>query len=231
MPLIVRVDVDRAYGISTLRHRIISKIGSDFYFPVIERLGYLRDLKAILRLLSEYQVRAHVFFRRSTLPTDSVLHVLEDGHHIAGLHLENSLSFETFREELLHLESHLGFHITEFSKHGSGRRRYGLHHFIPYEPEKYLDWGRAVGMRLFFGNLEDPTMPAYVYQTTLRVFPAMYWLEPEYRNTRLYTSTWLLCEIEKRDVTLAIHPDDIIASDELMKELCYILQRVRQITT
>ena len=36
--------------------------------------------------------------------------------------------------------------------------RYGRHHFAPYEPERYLPWAKQAGMKVFFGNLEDPRL-------------------------------------------------------------------------
>ena len=111
-------------------------------------LGWLNDARA----------RAYVFFRRCTLPSQSVLDLLKSGGHEVGLHLENSRSFDTFRQEVGLLETYFGRKMLAISKHGSGNGKYGFHHYAPYEPAKYIEWAERASMQLFLGNLEDPTL-------------------------------------------------------------------------
>ncbi len=62
------------------------------------------------------------------------------GGHEIGLHLENSRSLDTFREEIRIVEEHCEKKVRAVSKHGSGGAKFGFHHYAPYEPEKYIDW-------------------------------------------------------------------------------------------
>ena len=112
----------------------------------------------MLTWLNEEHARAYVFFRRCTLPSRSVLELIEAGGHEIGLHLENSRSYATFQKEVHILEQHVGRKIRAVSKHGSGAAKFGFHHHAPYEPEKLVRWANEASMRVFLGNLQDPTI-------------------------------------------------------------------------
>jgi len=141
MSIILRMDIDHPYGKKSLFRHILSRISSDFYFPRIEALEYLNELKALLTLLNQHNVRSYIFFRQCSHPSPSVLERIDEGQHIIGLHLENSRSFGTFKNELNRFVKKLNRKIDVFSKHGSGKYKYGFRHYAPYEPEKYIDWG------------------------------------------------------------------------------------------
>jgi hypothetical protein len=225
MALIVRIDVDRPYGKQGVVRHIASRISSDHYLPRMEGLRYLDELKTIVRLLNANGKFAHVFFRKCTYPTPAVCELMEAGGHRFGLHLENSRSAETFREELGSLERALGRRVVEFSKHGSGRLHLGRHHYAPYEPERYIPWAAEAGMRVFFGNLEDPELRS-VQEGELLVYPSAFWLEPFWRDTKRFPIEWLLREAEERDVVLLLHPDNVTSSAEIMREFLMAIERL-----
>jgi len=223
MSLIIRVDVDRPFGKKSILHRAASRVASELYFPRLPGLDYLGDLQGILSLLDEKQVPSYVFFRRCTWPSSAVIRSMEADNHVFGLHLENSRSQKTFGAELRSLEQHIGRKISAFSKHGSGRHHYGLYHYAPYEPEKLRVWGRELGMKAFFGNLEDPTIKPYVFADKLQVFPSAFWLEPHWRDTKRFTIEWLCEESGSRDIVMLLHPDNVTGDKQLMKELLFAL--------
>ena len=225
MALIVRIDVDRPYGREGLVRHVASRIGSDYFLPQMPWLGYLDELKAILRILNANGKPAHVFFRQCTCPTPEVSELMEAGGHRFGLHLENSRSAETFWEELESLERRLGRRVVEFSKHGSGRLRLGRHHFAPYEPERYQTWAREAGMKVFFGNLEDPRL-APVQDGALLWFPSAFWLEPHWRDTRKFPIEWLLREAQVRDVVMLLHPDNVTSDSAIMREFMMAVEKL-----
>jgi hypothetical protein len=218
MALVVRIDVDRPYGRQPVLRHALSRIGSDLYFPRIERLGYLRELRAILDALAGTAARAHVFFRRCTLPSDAALAAIRDGRHVIGLHLEDSRSFESFAAERAVLERHAGTPVRAVSKHGSGRARYGRRHYAPYEPDRYADWARRSGMNLFLGNGEDPTTPSTT-DAALTIFPAAFWLEPAWRDTARFPVGWLLEHAATIDTVLLLHPENVLAVPALRQQL------------
>jgi hypothetical protein len=111
----------------------------------------------------------------------------------------------------------LGRKVQEFSKHGSGRLHLGRYHYAPYEPERYIPWARRAGMRVFFGNLEDPEIQP-VEEDELLYFPSAFWLEPFWRDTTKFPIEWLLREAQERDVVMLMHPDNVTSSAEIMKE-------------
>jgi hypothetical protein len=224
MALIVRIDVDRPYGRSPAWRHILSRLSSDLYFPKIEQLGYLEELRTMLGMLNRHAARAYVFFRRCTLPSPPVLQLLAEGRHEVGLHLEDSRSFESFREEVRLLEAHLGARVSAVSKHGSGGARYGLHHHAPYEPERYVEWLGRAGMKVFLGNLEDPAMPSSRTGAGVQVFPAAFWLEPAWRDVRRFTVDWLLSRARSTDVVLLVHPENVLAEPALVRDFDRLLQ-------
>lgn len=217
MALIVRIDVDRPYGKQGVVRHVASRLASDYYLPRLPGLRYLAELETILRLLNEHNRQAWVFFRKCTYPTPAVRALMDSGGHQYGLHLENSRSAETFREELATLQRELDRPIAAFSKHGSGRLHLGRHHYAPYEPDRYLPWAAQSGIKFFFGNQEDPRI-APVRINGLLYFPAAFWLEPYWRDTAQFPIQWLLDEAARRDVVLLLHPDNVTSSPEIMQE-------------
>jgi hypothetical protein len=225
MAIIIRIDVDRPYGRDPAVRHVASRISSDFFLPHVKWLGYLSELKTVLQWLNSYGSRACVFFRRCTLPTDDVMSILAAGGHHIGLHLENSRSYSTFSAELDRLERHTGKKVSSLSKHGSGGRRYGRHHYAPYEPDRYLQWATRRGMRLFLGNLEDPRLaPDTVGQ--LEIFPSAFWLEPAWRDTVAFPVEWLLEHGQHRDIVLLIHPENVLASHDLSTAFRTLIARL-----
>ncbi len=223
MALIIRIDVDRPYGKRPILRHLLSRLSSDFYFPKIEILGYLKELRIILQMLNERKARAYLFFRRCTLPSEAVLKLITQGNHKIGLHLENSRSFNSFVIEKKMLERHTGKSILAVSKHGSGGAKYGLYHYAPYEPDKYMEWARQSRMKLFLGNLEDPSIKSSVDEAGFHVFPSAFWLEPAWRDTKKFTVDWLLAEAKSSDIVLLIHPENVLADPTLIEKFKRLL--------
>jgi len=226
MALIVRIDVDRPYGREPFLRHVLSRLGSDIYFPRIERLGYLRELEVILKLLNGLGARAYIFFRRCTLPSESTLELIASGRHEVGLHLENSRSFESFINEKSILERYVGRTVLALTKHGSGGERYGRHHYAPYEPDNYMLWARQSGMSLFLGNLEDPSIAPLEEAAAFRAFPSAFWLEPAWRDTRRFTIDWLLTQASVLDTVLLLHPENVLADPALLADFERLLSSV-----
>jgi hypothetical protein len=222
MALIVRIDVDRPYGKSPFLRHVCSRVASDIYFPKVDALGYLQELAVILHMLNAAKAPAHIFFRRCTLPSRSILELIDAGGHDIGLHLENSRSFATFSDEKAMLERYVGRSVVAVSKHGSGKHKYGFHHYAPYEPDKYIDWVRKSGMTVFLGNLEDPTLPPAAY-ADLKVYPSAFWLEPSWRNVGKFPVDWLLGQARTSDIVLLFHPDNVLADPSLTYDLKRLL--------
>ena len=225
MAIIIRIDVDRPYGRQPLPRHLLSRLSSDWYFPKMEAFGYLTELKTILRLLNDRGAPAYVFFRQCTHPSDEVMRLLDEGKHEIGLHLENSRSYSSFENERSLLSRRVGREIRSFSKHGSGGSKYGYNHYPPYEPEKYLEWGRKAQMRVFLGNLEDPSIGPLPEAGGLLAYPSAFWLEPHWRKTELFTVGWLLSEARTADIVLLIHPENVLASRELLAQFEEIVTR------
>jgi hypothetical protein len=226
MAIIIRIDVDRPYGRRPILRHLLSRCSSELYFPQTEALGYLRELKEMLRMLRELEARAYAFFRRCTLPSDSIIELMEQGRHEIGLHLENSRSFETFQNERLVLERHIGKKVLSFSKHGSGSAKYGYHHYTPYEPERYIEWAKQSQMKVFLGNLEDPTLRPDSVDGGLFWYPAAFWLEPSWRDTERFSVDWLLAQAWESDIVLLVHPENVLADPTLVREFQRIISQL-----
>lgn len=225
MALIVRIDVDRPYGKQGLVRHVASRVASDYFLPRLKSLRYLEELKMILGILNANGRSAYVFFRKCSYPCDGVRELMTAGNHAYGLHLENSRNEQTFNEELQSLEQELGFTVTAFSKHGSGRYRYGLHHFAPYEPERYLPWAKQAGLKIFFGNLEDPRLQP-VEDGELLFYPSAFWLEPQWRDQQRFSLDWLLREAVERDIVMLLHADNVASDPEIMREFRIAVEKL-----
>ena len=218
MAIIVRLDIDRAYGRQPFARHCLSRLASDLYFPKISQFGYLKELETMLEMLGRAGARSYVFFRRCTLPSRRVMDLMKEGRHVFGLHLENSRSAETFREEVASLEKFTGQRIRAVSKHGSGGAKYGFHHYAPYEPERYVAWAGEQDMELFLGNLEDPTLDPYRTDGGLQVFPSAFWLEPHWRDMSRYSVDWLMENGKTKDIVLLVHPENVLADPVLLEQ-------------
>jgi hypothetical protein len=140
------------------------------------------------------------------------------GGHKIGLHLENSRSFESFAKEKVILERHIGKPVVAVSKHGSGKAKYGFHHYAPYDPDNYIRWAQQSGMKLFLGNLQDASIRPSESETGFRVFPSAFWLEPAWRDTGRFTIDWLRSEALLFDIILLIHPENVLAEESLCED-------------
>lgn len=224
MALVVRLDVDRPFGKRDLAHRLASRVASEAGLCLRRLPQYLEDLNNILILLGRRKWRSYVFFRKCTMPSQRSLRLIDEGGHVIGLHLEDSRFFDRYVEELEYLEMRVGRKVEVFSKHGSGKHKYGLHHYPQYEPEKYLNWGQRSGMKAFFGNMQDPTLIPSKHGDSLLFFPAAFWLEHSWRDTQRFSIQWLVNESRSRDIALLMHPDNIMGDPVLTREFNRILE-------
>jgi hypothetical protein len=223
MAVILRIDVDSPYGKKNLFNHLLSRVSSDFNLPPIYFSSYLKYLNTFIKYLNNRSIQGNFFFRKCTLPAKEVLKLLHEGKHVIGLHLENSRSLDTFKSEVEIIENSINKKVEVFSKHGSGKHKYGYNHYPNYEPEKYLKWGSQLGMKVFYGNLEDPAILSLYMNEGLLFFPAAFWLEHHWRNTALYNVNWLIRESKTRDIVLLIHVENIILNKVFFNELEIII--------
>lgn len=228
MALIVRIDVDRPYGKQGLARHVASRVASDYFLLRMEWLRYLDELKTILGILNANGRSAYVFFRKCSYPSQQVRELMAAGNHVYGLHLENSRTLDTLREELQSLEHELGFPVSAFSKHGSGRSKLGRHHDALYEPERYLPWAKQAGLKFFFGNLEDPRLRP-VEDGDLLFYPSAFWLEPAWRDKQKFPLDWLLREARERDIVMLLHADNVTSDPEIMREFRTAVEKLESV--
>jgi hypothetical protein len=77
-------------------------------------------------------------------------------------------------------------------------------------------------MKVFLGNLEDPTIPPS-RETDLAVYPSAFWLEPPWRDTHRFTIEWLRSQATACDIVLLMHPDNVLADPSLTEDLRNLL--------
>jgi hypothetical protein len=121
------------------------------------------------------------------------------------------------------LELHVKKEIIAMSKHGSGGAKYGLFHYAPYEPDRYLEWAQSASMQLFLGNLEDPGLESMRVGNSLTFFPSAFWLEPHWRDTAKFPVEWLLDRARYQDVVLLVHPENVLADSRLTADFKRII--------
>ena len=78
-------------------------------------------------------------------------------------------------------------------------------------------------MKLFLGNLEDPSIPPSEGGAGIRVYPSAFWLEPPWRDTRKFTIEWLRAKASVSDIVLLMHPDNVLADPSLVEDLKSLL--------
>jgi|ERR1039457_4226028 hypothetical protein len=227
MSVILRIDVDSSYGKKNLLNHLFSRLTSDFDLPPIMRLKYLEYLSNFIKYLNDKSIQGIFFFRKCTLPTKELLKDIQAGGHVVGLHLENSRSFETFKNEVEIIENSINSKVEVFSKHGSGIYKYGYYHYPSYEPEKYLKWGLNLGLKTFFGNLEDSTISSYYTDEGLLFFPSAFWLEHHWRDINSFDINWLIRESKIRDIVVLIHVENILNNKLYSDELDLIIQNTQ----
>ncbi|MBI5055596.1 MAG: hypothetical protein HZB61_03135 [Nitrospirae bacterium] len=223
MSLILRIDVDKSYGRATFMQKVVSKISECYWFPAITSLGYLHDLKKFLLFLSEEKISAHIYFRKSTLPPREWLNNGLLKPHKLGLHAEDTRSFETFKKELEEVQSHFDtWKLSSFTKHGSGKWKSGRSHYPPYEPYKYLRWGKALGISFLFGNHEDISESHKLYGR-YKFYPGAFWID------RPATDIKRVIDIAgKTNLVVLIHPADFLAVKQVEEGMRQLVTAARQ---
>ena len=203
MSLILRVDLDKPYGVSNLFFRVISKLRENLYFPKVHALGYLNDLEEFLDVLDSNDILAYIYLRNCTIPDDNLYVKLSK--HKVGLHAENTQTLESFRKEIGFFKSKMkGYHVESFSKHGSGKVKLGKHHYPDYEPQKYRKWMKELDVEFLFGN--------GIYSkngknnNTKEYLENIYWLK--YDATNQPTLPEIVKIAKREDVVILIHPEN-----------------------
>jgi hypothetical protein len=217
MGIVVRVDVDKPYGRKTIFGKVFSKLKEDYWFPTITSLGYLKATAEFIQYCNDNNVRAHFYFRHSTLPSKKIRQLLISGNHEVGFHAENTRSFETFQEEYQRFSSKLpNLQITSFSKHGSGDIKIGRHHYYPYEPSLYKDWAAKMNIGFSYGNeicdSEDD------FNHVIDFYPKMFWIHQDYRGTAFNTLEEVVSLAKELTVPVIIHPSNFIAEPFVRSE-------------
>jgi len=235
MPLILRVDVDKSYGRSNLLQKIASKIAENYWLPSIPSIGYLHDLKKLLLYLNQESIKAHIYFRKCTLPPRRWFHDgLLEGHKY-GLHAEDTRSFQTFKKELEEVQAYFNSEIlSSFTKHGSGKWKSGRNHYPPYEPEKYLEWSDILGIPFLFGNKEDINEACQPFGQYF-YYPGAFWIDRPYTDYSQSSLQSVIDNARNRNIVVLMHCADFVGDakvEEGMKQLVSIAktQKVQWIT-
>ena len=222
MALILRLDVDKPYGHHTLIRRVASKIVENSIIPP-PQIGYLSHLTTTLEILDQYQIKAILYFRRCSVPTPSSLEAIRKSGHQIGWHAENTMSIESLRDELEFAKTKLG-NLHSFSKHGSGEKKLGYHHYFPYEPEKYIHWSKTLGVKFPFGNGVAKKKPDQMND----FFPDMFWIEKNYRSDEYNSIQKLVEDSKQSDIVVISHPENIVTSKQCRDDLVSICKLARQ---
>jgi len=226
MALILRVDVDKPYGNSSLFKRILSKFSEDyitFYNPC---LGYLSHLEKLLQFCNENKINGYFYFRLCTFPSAKITELIQSGGHKAGLHTENTRSSESFENELHAIRKRSDLSINTFTKHGSGELKLGKYHYAPYEPEKYSEWAENSGCGFHFGNMIATS--ASDFDCKNNFYSHMFWIDREYRKVTLKSVEEVIQIAKTRHVPVLIHPCEFNSSENAKNDLVKLVEYARQ---
>lgn len=233
MSLIIRIDVDRAYGAKNILFKTLSYLSSSLpYFPKIPFFGYLNDLKVFLKYLNKNNVSAKIFFRMCSLPDKKTLKLIKKRNHEICWHAENTKDFYSFKKEFdIIKNSFKDYKIKTFSKHGSGHlhrtklKKFGYFHDPIYDLERFLEFGSKIGLKEFYGNQEIPSLDYKKYKH-LRYVKGCFWINPEYRNLEKYDINWILENSKKHDIVLLIHPSNWISNKKISQDFKKIIDNL-----
>ena len=81
-------------------------------------------------------------------------------------------------------------------------------------------------MRLFLGNLQDPSIEPTHVGDGLLVFPSAFWLEPPWRDTTKFTVDWLLDRAKCRDIVMLVHPENVLADPGLVADFKRVIRKL-----
>ncbi len=208
MGLILRVDIDKPYGNTTLVRKIASKLVEDFYAkPLFNSFGYLTHFANFLKTCNDYNVSGIMYHRICTIPNEAVMELIKKGNHKIGLHAENTRNLETFSNELNTFKSLLpdkNIAVESFSKHGSGKVKIGKYHYAPYEAEKYLEWAKQLNLKFPFGNEIGENENDFLQKNNFH--KSVFWIERDYRSSTFNTLEQLVEVASIHDVGVLIHP-------------------------
>lgn len=225
MGIILRVDIEKAYGNHTLIRKVLSKVIENYYptAPII--YGYLDHLKILLNEINQSNVKATFFHRLSNLPTPDLVQFYEDYGHQLGLHFENSRSIETVKREIDYFEEKVKFKVKTMSKHGSGYYTLGKFHYSPYEPEKYKVWANHLQVDFLCGNgIASNIQELYDVNG---YFEKIFWLEDDYRNENFNSIESLIDAAKERDVVILIHPESYMNIKSVREDFAQIVEKAK----
>lgn len=206
MAIILRADVDKPFGKHTFLRKVASKLKEDYFYSWHFELGYLSQLKEMLQVCNAANIQGTFYHRICTLPDSETVELIEKGNHDLGLHLENSRTEQSFIKEWEKFRNHKGCErAVSFSKHGSGLYKLGKYHYPPYEPEIYQLWANRNNFQFPSGN-GIATQKEDLYANERGYFKSLFWLEPNYRNSRFASINSLIDAAKEGDVVALIHP-------------------------
>lgn len=228
MPLILRVDVDKPYGHSSLLKAVKSKLSEDYWFPKFYpfNYGYLSNLSPFLEHCNREQIRGYFFFRHCTVPNKQIEKLMKEGRHCAGMHAENTRSFESFSAEYNLLQKRCELPLNSFTKHGSGQLKLGKNHYSPYEPKKYKQWASKLGIDYMFGNgiceefSDFPEGREYVEN--------MFWVEAEYRHEHFSDLNQLIECAKEKIVPVLIHPSNYCTNPKVKADFTELIDLAKK---
>ena len=184
MPIVLRIDVDNAYGWDTFIHKAFNYMVENYFFPCLYKLGCGYPLKKLVNYLEEVGVKTSVFFKYTTIPIYKF--IKEDlSKHEIGLHILSANNLMSFLNELNEIKLISGREINGVTKHGNGVLKTSRRHAWRYEPEKYLQWVYASGLKYFSGNIKNPMLPCEIRYKDIYYFPGIFYVEPWHREDGL----------------------------------------------
>jgi hypothetical protein len=228
MSIILRADVDKPYGNSTLLRKIVSKLEEDYLsFQLLNSKMYLSHLSSFLQFCNSENVAGIMYFRHCTLPDKKNLDLMHLGGHKLGFHAENTRSFKTFKDELnLFREKVKPYEVNSFSKHGSGVHKLGKNHYPLYEPDKYLEWSKQLNISYISGN-DIATSSKELFPVD-NYFSKIFWIEREYRNKNFFELEDFVNAAKTNDVVLLIHPCNFDSTEVVREDFMNLIKLAKR---
>lgn len=228
MPLVLRVDVDKPYGNSNFFNAVRSKLSENYWYPdlVLFNRNYLSQLARFIQHCNNEKISGHFYFRMCTIPNQHITQLMQEGGHKAGIHLENTRDFSTFKAEYDNVAKRCALELSSITKHGSGKLKLGKHHYPPYEPDKYRKWADEIGVDFRFGNELCTSSEDFIGNKNF--YPKIFWIEPDYRNESFSSLEELIESAKNNLVPVLIHPSNYDSTKNVKEDFIKLIGLARK---
>lgn len=219
LSIILRIDVDNAYPREwwSLPFEFLRTKLNLFYD--FKWFNYLDNLEKLLDYLDKSNIRANIYFRPSTLPSENLKkRIINEGHEV-GLHAVKTQDYSSFLNELENIENKFKVKIAGFTKHGL-KSKLSRKHDEEYDIRKYINFAKRCDLDYFLGNKRTNNIG-------LNLLEGIIYCESSFslkENFQQFSLETFLSKSKKEDVVVICHPINVFRKKKIKRKLDFIVK-------